>query len=208
MNEQPKFSPREHALRIAALEALREAVIAEYEAARAAAEPVFAALYAEEGNDRQAVLLPSGEKIGQLTVKAPVSVVDMPANALLDWCREHFPAAVEEYIDPACVGSTDVIAAVRDKLPDLIRQRVRPGTAKALTEEIVKGEGLLADRLSGEAEVVATVTPGQVSGAFAFTDGKGPERRARLLAELLAGRLPGVIGFGPLALPAGGEPGE
>ena len=199
-------SPREHALRVATLEALKEAVIAEYEAARAAAEPVFAALYADEGNDRQAVLLPDGEKVGQLTIKAPAAVVDMPPGALLDWCREHFPSAVEEYIDPACIGSTDVIAAVRDKLPDLIRQRVRPGTAKALTEEIVKGKGLLADRISGEAGRVATVAPGQVTGAFAFTDGKGPERRARLLAELLAGRLPGVIGFGPLALPpAGGE---
>ena len=197
---------RDHALRIATLEALREAVIAGYEAARTAAEPVFAALYAEAGNDRQAVLLPSGEKVGQITIKAPAPVVDLPADALLDWCREHFPAAVEEYIDPAHAGSADVIAAVRDKLPDLIRQRVRPGTAKALTEEIVKGHGLLADRMSGEAERVATVTPGTCPGAFAFTDGKGAGRRARILAELLAGRLPGVIGFGPVALPPGGGP--
>ena len=133
--------------------------------------------------------------------------MDMPADALLVWCREHFPAAVEEYIDPAHLGSTDVIAAVRDKLPDLIRQRVRPATAKALTEEAAKNRGLLADRIDRDVvERVATVTPGQVSGAFAFTDQKGPERRARLLAELLAGRLPGVIGFGPVALAAAPEP--
>ena len=198
-------SPREHALRVATLEALKEAVIAEYEAARAAAEPVFAALYADEGNDRQAVLLPDGEKVGQLTIKAPAAVVDMPPGALLDWCREHFPSAVEEYIDPACIGSTDVIAAVRDKLPDLIRQRVRPGTAKALTEEIVKGKGLLADRRNGEAEQVATVTHGKPAGAFAFTGANSGERRQRLMAALLAGELRGVVGFGPLALPAGGE---
>ena len=197
---------REHALRIATLEALKEAVIAEYESARAAAEPVFAAKYAEEGNDRQAVLLPSGERIGQLTIKAPAPVVDMPAAALRAWCREHCPAAVEEYIDPACLGSTDVIAAVRDKLPDCIKTRVRAATAKALTEEIVKGGGLLADRHSGEAEKVATVTPGSPTGAFAFTGANSAERRARIMAELLAGRLSGVIGFGPLALPAGGEP--
>jgi hypothetical protein len=201
-------TPREHALRVAALEALREAVIAEYEAARATAEPAFAALYAEEGNDRQAVLLPSGEKVGQITIKAPAAVVDMSAGTLLTWCREHFPAAVEEYVDPVHFGSADVIAAVRDKLPDLVKTRVRPGTAKALTEEIVKGGGLLADRMNGEAAQVATVTPGQCSGAFAFTDGKSAERRSRILAELLAGRLPGVIGFGPVALPPGGEPGE
>ena len=197
------LTARDHALRIATLEALKEAVNAEYETARAEAEPVFAAKYAEEGNDRQAVLLPDGEKVGQITIKAPAPVVEMPQDALLDWCRDHFPAAVEEYIDPAHLGSSDVIAAVRDKLPDLIRQRVRPGTARALTEEIVKGKGLLADRHSGEAGKVATVTPGQPTGAFAFTDGKSGERRARIMAELLAGRLQGVIGFGPLALPPG-----
>ena len=207
MNEQPKFSPREHALRVAALEALKEAVIAEYEGARTAAESAFAALYAEEGNDRQAVLLPSGEKIGQLTIKAPVPDVDMPGDGLLEWCREHFPAAVEEYILPSAVGSSDVIEAVRAKVPGVIREHVRPATAKVLAKEIADSGGFLADRRTGEASQVAEVAPGTCTGAFAFTDGKGPERRARLLAELLAGRLPGVIGFGPLALPpAGGEP--
>ena len=198
------MTARDHALRIAALEALSVAVAAEYEKARAEAEPVFAAKYAEEGNDRQAVLLPDGEKVGQITIKAPAPDVDMPADGLLDWCREHFPAAVEEYIDPAKVSSTDVIAAVRDKLPDCIRVRVRPATAKALTEEIAKGKGLLADRRSGEAEQVATVTAGQPTGAFAFTGANSGERRQRLMAALLAGELRGVVGFGPLALPPGG----
>lgn len=199
------LTAREHALRIAALEALADAVATEYEKARREAEPVFAAKYADEGNDRQAVLLPSGEKVGQITIKAPAPVVDMPKDALLDWCCEHFPSAVEEYIDPAKVGSADVIAAVRDKLPDVIRYRVRPATAKALTEEIVKGGGLLADRMSGEMEEVATVTPGRATGAFAFTGANSGERRQRLMAALLAGELRGVIGFGPLALPAGGD---
>lgn len=199
------MTAREHALRIAALEALADAVAAEYEKARREAEPVFAAKYADEGNDRQAVLLPSGERVGQITIKAPVPVVDMPRDGLLDWCLEHFPAAVEEYIDPAKVNSTDVIAAVRDKIPDVIKVRVRPATAKALTEEIVKGRGLLADRRSGEAEQVATVAAGKPTGAFAFTGANSTERRARLMAALLAGELRGVIGFGPLAIEAGGE---
>jgi len=202
------MNAREHALRIAALEALADAVATEYARARAEAEPVFASKYADEGNDRQAVLLPSGEKVGQLTIKAPAPVVDMPENTLLDWCHEHFPAAVEEYIDPAKVSSADVIAAVRDKLPDCIRVRVRPATARALTEEIVKGGGLLADRRTGEAEQVATVTAGKPTGAFAFTGANSAERRQRLMAALLAGELRGVIGFGPLALPAGGESDE
>lgn len=199
------MNAREHALRIATLEALKDAVTAEYEKARQEAEPVFAARYADDGTDHQFVLLPSGEKVGQITIKAPAPVVDMPRDALLDWCCEHFPAAVEEYINPAVIGSTDVIAAVRDKVPEAIWQRVRPATAKALTEEIVKGKGLLADRRSGEAEQVATVTPGQATGAFAFTGANSTERRARLMAALLAGELRGVVGFGPLALPAGEE---
>lgn len=200
------MSAREHALRIAALEALADAVATEYAKARAEAEPVFAAKYADEGNDRQAVLLPSGEKVGQITIKAPAPVIDMPGDALLDWCREHFTAAVEEYIDPAKVSSTDVIAAVRDKLPECIKVRVRPATVKALTEEIVKTGGLLmSDAETGEAERVATVTRGRPTGAFAFTGANSAERRQRLMAALLAGELRGVVGFGPLALPAGGD---
>src|SRR5580700_10499832 len=119
-----EMTARQHALRIATLEALADAVAAEYTKARQEAEPVFAAKYAEEGNDRQAVLLPSGERVGQITIKAPVPVVDMPQDALLDWCCEHFPSAVEEYIDPAHAGSADVLAAVRDKLPEVIKFRV------------------------------------------------------------------------------------
>ena len=89
----------------------------------------------------------------------------------------------------------------------MIREHVRPATAKVLAKEIADSGGFLADRRTGEASQVAEVAPGTCTGAFAFTDGKGAGRRARLLAELLEGRLPGVIGFGPLALPpAGGEP--
>ena len=70
----------------------------------------------------------------------------------------------------------------------------------------MKGKGLLADRHSGEADRIAEVTPGTATGAFAFTGANSGERRARIMAELLAGRLQGVIGFGPLALPpAGGD---
>lgn len=197
-----EMSARQHALRIAALEALSEAVKAEYEQARAEAMPVFASKYADEGNDRQAVLLPSGEKVGQITIKAPVPHAEMPDGALMDWCVEHFPAAVEEYIDPAALNSLDVIAAVRDKIPNAVRTRVRPSTAEALAKEIVKSGGRLDDKRTGETEQVATVTTGKPTGAFAFAGANSTERRERLMAELLAGRLQGVVGFGPIALPA------
>ena len=199
------MTPREHALRVAAQEALLDAVATEYEQIRAEAEAAFAAMLTEDGTDRIAVLLPGGEKVDRITVKVPAAEVSMPggtASALLDWCRDHFPAAIEEYIDPAAAGSADVVAAVRDKLPEVIRQRVRPGTAKALLKEIEDSGGFLTDRVTNKPERVATVTPGTVTGAFAFTGNNARERRTRIMAALLAGEMPGVISFGPLALPA------
>ena len=46
---------------------------------------------------------------------------------------------------------------------------------------------------------------GEVTGAFSFTDQNSAHRRNRIMAELFAGRLRDVVGFGPLALP-GAEP--
>jgi hypothetical protein len=198
-------TPRQHALRVAAQEALLDAVSAEYEKIRAEAEAAFAAMLTEDGSDRVAVLLPDGEKLDRITVKAPPPSVEMDggtSSALLEWCQDHFPAAIEDFIDPAATGSTDVVEAVRAKVPEVIRQRVRPGTVKVLLKEIEDSGGFLADRRTNEPEQVATVTPGTVTGAFSFTGNNAKARRARIMAELLAGRLQGVIGFGPLALPA------
>ena len=200
------LTARDHALRVAAYEAAAVAFAAEYEKARAAAGPVFAALY-EQGIDRQAVLLPDGEKLDRITIKGPSPAVEMPADGLLDWCREHFPVAIEEYIDPAAIDSTDVIEAVRAKVPDVIRQRVRPGTAKVLMKEIAESCGYLTDRRTGDpTPKVAEVSEGKATGAFSFTGGNAAERRERLMAELLNGSLRDLIGFGPLALPAPEEP--
>jgi hypothetical protein len=197
------MTPRQHALRVAAQEALLDAVSAEYEKIRAEAEEAFAAMLTEDGSDRVAVLLPDGTKLDRITVKVPAKSVSMDggtASGLLEWCQEHFPAAIEEYIDPAAAGSSDVVAAVRDKLPEVIRQRVRPGTVKALLKEIEDSGGFLADRRTSEPEKVADVEPGTVTGAFSFTGNNAKERRARIMAALLAGELPGVISFGPLAI--------
>lgn len=200
------MTPREHALRVAAQEALLDAVSTEYEKIRAEAEEAFADMLTEDGTDRVAVLLPGGEKLDRITVKVPPPAVSMNGggapSALLEWALEHFPAAVEEYIDPAATGSTDVIEAVKAKVPDVIRQRVRPGTAKVLMKEIEDSGGFLADRRTDEPSQVATVAPGTVTGAFAFTGNNARERRARIMAALLAGEMPGVISFGPLALPS------
>jgi len=198
------MTPRQHALRVAAQEALLDAVDTEYAQIRAEAEEAFAAMLTEDGSDRVAVMLPGGEKLDRITVKVPPPSVSMNGgpDALLDWCRDHFPAAIEEYISPAAVSSADVIEAVKAKVPGVIRERVRPGTAKVLAKEIEESGGLLADRRTQEPVEVATVTGSDVTGAFAFTGNNAKERRARIMAALLAGELPGVISFGPLALTA------
>ena len=156
-----------------------------------------------QGIDRQAVLLPDGEKLDRITIRGPAPSVDMPAGVLLAWCREHFPAAVEEYIDPAAIDTADVIAAVRDKLPDVIRYRVRPATAKVLIKEIEESGGYLTDRRTGDpTPKIAEVSEGAATGAFSFTANNAAARRERLMAELTAGWPRDLIGFGPVALPA------
>ncbi|MGC2162957.1 MAG: hypothetical protein WA634_13665 [Silvibacterium sp.] len=202
-------SPRWHALRVAAQEAVLDAVGTEYAVIRAEAEAAFADMLLEEGTDRVAVLLPDGEKLDRITVKGGTPDVSWNGGqtataALLDWCREHFPAAIEEYIDPSAAASVDVVEAVRDKVPGVIRERVRPATAKHLAKEIEESGGFLKDRRTDEPEQVATVTE-TVTGAFSFTGNNAKERRARIMAALLAGELPGVISFGPLALPVAYE---
>ena len=103
---------------------------------------MFASKYADEGNDRQAVLLPSGEKVGQITIKAPVpSAWTCPTARSWTGAASISPPPSRSTSTRRKVGSLDVIAAVRDKLPDCIRTRVRPATAKALAEEIVTSGG-------------------------------------------------------------------
>jgi len=199
---------REHALLVAALEALADAVAAEYEKARKAAEPVFAAKYADDANDRQMIVLPSGEKVGSVTIKAPPQDIAMDPGVLLAWAVEHCrETAVEEYILPQAVSSPEVIAAVKAACPDVVRKHVRPDRQKAMLAEIARTGGWLHDKERDEKEKVAEVTPGTATGAFTFIGAESEHRRARIMAEFLAGRLRDVVELGGLlALPAGGDP--
>jgi len=204
------LTAREQALRVAALEAVAVVFAAEYEKAREQAGPVLAAMY-REGNDRQAVLLPDGEKIGQITVKTPTPEVTWTGEgALEDWTREHIgEAAFEEYVPESVLGSAEVLAIIKAAKPELLGRRMRPGTRKKLTEQVVTSGGFLEDKEQGTKDRVADAAGGEVTGAFAFTDQNAGHRRNRIMQELFAGRLRDVVGFGPLALPAGGgEPGE
>ena len=196
-------TPREHALKVAALEALVEAAKKEYARARADAQEAFKTVRAD-GQSQQRVLLPDGEDIGLISIRDGGWAVDMPNGVLLAWCLEHFPEAVEEYVEPSALDSADVIDVIRDKFPELVRRRVRPSTADELVKQVIDTKGYLTD--DGEPFKVATVTPNAPTGAFAFAGGGAQRRRDRIMTEWLAGRL-AEIGFGPRALPAGGEDG-
>ncbi len=206
MNEP--LTARDHALRVAALEAAAKAFTDAYEKARAEAEPVFAAKYTEDGNDRQMVLLPSGEKISQVTIKTPAPSVRVMEDRLEAWAAGVVgDGAFEEYILPAAIGTAQVIEAVKAAHPELVRRRLRPATARKLAADAVKGGGWLLDQETGETAQVAEVSPGTVTGAFAFTGNDSAARRARLMGEILSGRLRDIIGpvLGPLPLPAAGD---
>jgi hypothetical protein len=196
---------RQHALRVAALDALVEAAKKEYNSARADAQEAFKGARAD-GQSQQRVLLPSGEDIGLISIKDGTVSSDVTEVILKAWCREHLPGAIEEFIDPACLSSADVIAAVKAAVPGAVRQRVRPGTADELVKEIVKSGGWLVDKETSEKVRVAEVTKNDPTGAFAFAGGGSDQRRRRIVEEWQAGRL-GEIGFGPAAI-TGGDSGE
>lgn len=199
------LTARDHALRVAALEAAAAAFGDEYEKARAAAEPVFAAKYTEEGNDRQFVMLPDGERVSQVTIKEPSPVVRFRDGAVEKWAREVIGGgAFEEYVMPAAIGSRQVLEAVKAAHPELVKTRLRPATEKKLMKQAADAGGWLKDDETGVKEQVADISPGTVTGAFAFSGNDREARHARLMTELLNGRLRGVVGFGPLALPAAG----
>jgi hypothetical protein len=194
----------EHALRIAALEALAFTVAAEYEQARAEAEPVFAAIR-KKGNPQQEVLL-DGEKIGMISVKAGQTVTSPDSVALLAFAREHLPSEVEEYIDPAALDDPDIAGYIRTFHAGFCQERVSAGTRKALLGQAAGAHGYVVAP-GGEKEKVAEVTTGDPTGAFSLLGAGAQHRRNRIIADWRAGRLPEFI-LGPLSLPAAGGAGD
>jgi len=207
------MTPRDHALRVAVLEALKEAVAAEYEKSRADAEEVFAE-HRRQGNPQQEVLLPDGTAIGKISIKAGAPKVVVDGEALNAYVREANPEAFEEYLIPGAAERLEVIALVKEEFPDLVAERIRPTVNAAYMKQILETRGFVGDVESGDGAVVAEVTPRPATGAFAFTGTKGGSvvRRQTIMAELQAGRLRDIA-FGdilaiepPEPVPAPAEP--
>jgi hypothetical protein len=189
----------EHALRIATLEALAFTVAAEYENARAEAEPVFAAIR-KKGNPQQEVLLPNGEKIGLISIRVGVTVATMDPVALLAFVREYQPAEVEEHIDPAALKDPDIIEYVKAFHPGYAGERVTASTRKTLHDQAAKAHGYVV-AADGEKAKIAEVSTGDPTGAFSLLGAGAEHRRNTIITEWRAGRIPKEI-LGPLALPA------
>lgn len=192
----------EAVLLVAVLDALSAEVAKELKKARAGAEVILK----DTGqlHPQVNVRLPGGRTVGRITVKEGAPRADLEPGALLEWCRTHFPAAIEEYIPESAWSAVDVIEAVKAKIPGIVKERVRPAAEAELVKELLADNGQLAGRRTGDDSKVklADVYEGRITGEFAFTDQKTAERRSAIMAAYRSGELRGLP-LGMLALPAG-----
>lgn len=204
------LTPREHALRVTALDALSAAAKGEYERARKEAEGAFA-LARKEGARQQEVLLPTGEKVGLIAIKEGRTVTIVDDAALLGFVEGVNPAGIEEYIDPEILKREDVAEVIRGVFPELVGKRVRTATRAAYVTEAEAAGGWLVNEESGEKTRVAEITKSEPTGDFAFSGGKTEQRRAATMDALRSDpELRAQLLGGALALDAadGGERGE
>lgn len=193
----------EHSLKVATLEALVAFFTSEYKAARSEAETAF-----RENRVRKATIeTPSGDDLGDITVKQPKPSLVMDEEKLLAWVAEHTPAEIEEYLDPSVLLDEEAIAWAREHRDDLIRRRVRRVWRAELEKTALGHDGHVIDEDTGDATKVAEVVKHRSTGAFALPPDRNGERGKRLMAALLAGELTGVTTL-QIAAPNGGETDE
>jgi hypothetical protein len=186
------------AYEVAVLDALNAEVSKALKDARAVAEKVFA--LTGEAFPQVNVVLPDGQKVGRITVtESAPKAGDIEPGVLEAWCRDHYQDAFEEHVLQSAWNSADVIEAVKAKVPGVVKQRLRVTAVTSLIGEITASGGWLEDKDTKEKLKVTDVTEGGITGAFSFTDKKGPERHAAIIAAWRDGTidLPSL-----LALPA------
>jgi hypothetical protein len=190
----------DHSLKVAALDAIIRFFTAEYKTAREEAEAAYLA-----NKVRKATIeTPSGDELGDITIKQPTSTVVMDEEKLLAWVAEHTPAEVEEYLDSSVLLDEEAIAWAREHRDDLIRRRVRKVWRSELEKTALTHDGHVFVEDTGDATKVGEVVKQRPSGAFALPPDKGGERSRRLMAALLAGELTGITTL-QIAAPDGGD---
>lgn len=154
-------------LRIAALDALSKKVNKALADARQEAEAGFATLRAT-GVKQLEVLLPSGDVVGTISIKAGQDTVTDDEDALLAWVEANKPEEIELSVSPSALTRPDVVAYVRKLHPDLVGRKIRPAyKTKLLTS--LDAEGQLVNETTGELVQVRKVAKGKPTGAFALT---------------------------------------
>jgi hypothetical protein len=198
----------DHTLKVATLGALVGFVAAEYETARQEAK---AAYRANGVKGQVAITLPNGEEVGDVIIKKGTVSVKLDEPALLEWAETNTPTEVEEYLDPSTLLDQEAIEWAREHRDDLLKRRVRGLWLKEKVKEATANDGCVIAH-TGEATKVAEVTTHPAMGDFALSPDSRGVRADRILTELWAGRLPGIVALpGALAIaaPAGGmDPAE
>lgn len=180
------MTARDHALRVAVLDVIGKEISSAYKNARGEAQAAFAPLRAD-GQSQQKVMLPDGDEIGLISIKAGGKSVDVTEDALTAWLRDHNPEGLEDYVDPEAVTNAELVDIVRAVLPELVRTRIRPGVRDAMLKEIEETGGYLVDKDTGDKAKVADVTDREPSGAFSYRPGK--DARDKIIAAWRRGEL-------------------
>jgi hypothetical protein len=206
----PGADSGEHALRVAFIEAVTDAMEAMEKKTRAAAQKSFAAVRAK-GHPQQEIRLDGG-KIGSISIKdATVKATVDDEEKLLEFARENLTGAIEQYIDPNFVSSIAVIEMVRDVFPGSVCERIRPETRKELIKQMEANNGFVTIKGTGVTALLGTVKKTPPTGEFTLTGTNKEARRAALIAAWQRGDLPesvtGSLTLKPQAITAGGDAG-
>lgn len=190
-----------HALRVAALRVLSDAINTEARENRAVAEDEFARLRTENGVKSLTVTLPDGAEVGTIAIKTGTREVVWHENAVLSFASEVAPTEVVEAVDPSVLEDPMVREWLSAHKPEAFTTTVRPAFLKSLKPD---DDGQVVNPTTGELVKVASVDTAPPSGKFAYTPTK--DAAARVVAAWQAGEL-GEIG-GPLAQAVAPAPAE
>lgn len=192
--------PPEIPLRIAALDALAKRVNKVLADTRGEAEPLFAAAR-KTGTMQVEVVLPSGDAVGKISIKAGQETLRVNDDALLAWVLANKPEETEVSVSAAALSRPDVVAYVRKLHPSLVGHKVRPAyRAKLLAELTADGE--LISETTGEVVKVAETIKADPTGAFALTFETAKKGKANGRDQIAAAWQSGELSITDLLRPA------
>lgn len=158
-------------LRQAVLRVRKDQVSAQWLAARAEAEHVYATLR-RNGTKTLTPVLPGDTEAGTVSIKAGAVHVNWDEPALFELVGETEPRNIEDWVDPAWLRDERVLALLREHLPELVEKRINPARRAELAEACIDADGKLLNTVSGDYVKVADILRADPTGEFAYTPGK------------------------------------